>query len=258
MRLVKYFLDINRSFSRWLLAQFPSLATGGNYKGELLGILETFISEKANCRVLEAGGIDRSLLKKSSYIEYDGLDIEERDRCKDIYNNFYVQSIEEKLPQEYDLICSFTLLEHVPDNRKALKAMYDSLSAGGVMAHYVPGGLHPYSIIIRLLGPKLSMRLLNKFHPEVIGLSGYAAYFDKCTVKQMTLLCRELGFNDIRVSCYYRANYYFEVFFPAFFLVTLWENICRCFGWESFCSGFVIRASKNGGLDFNTNGQRIK
>lgn len=229
------------------MARFPSLATGGDFNGELKGLIGDFIRATPDCRVLEAGGIDRPLLERSPGFTYHGLDIEYRPRCREVYDAFWVRSIEEPLPAAFDIVCSFTLLEHVGDNRKAIRAMFDGLSPGGMIAHFVPNGLHPYSIIIRLLGPKRSVALLKRFHPETIGKSGYPAYFDHCTVPAMRKLCREAGFEEPAFSCYYRANFYFEVFFPAFLLVTLWENLCRAAGLERFCSGFVMRARKPGG-----------
>ena len=66
--------------------------------------------------MLEIGGIDRPLLERSSRFRYDGLDIEYREQCEDIYDNFYVQSTEKSIENKYDLIISMTLLEHVRDN----------------------------------------------------------------------------------------------------------------------------------------------
>jgi SAM-dependent methyltransferase len=210
----------------------------------MLRELEHFIDTHEPCRVLEAGGIDRPLLKKSSAFNYTGLDIEYREKCRQIYDDFIVQSIETPLPGSYNLICSFTLLEHVRNNRRAFNTMYDALVQGGMMVHYVPGGWHPYALVIRLLGPRLSIKILSRLHPEVIGQSGYPAYFDHCTVGKMEQLCRETGFKNITFSCYYRANFYFEVFFPAFLFVTLWEDFCRLLGLKTFCSGFIVTARK--------------
>jgi len=244
MGLAKGFVDVNRWLSQCVLKRFHHLASGGDYKGAVLKELKDFIAKKRRCRVLEAGGIDRPLLKNSPDITYTGLDIEYRERCREIYDNFIIQSIEDRLPGKYDLICSFTLLEHVRDNTRAIGTIYDALEPGGMMVHYVPSGLHPYSLLIRLVGPKLSLALLRRLHPDVIGQSGYPAYFDQCTVGAMDRLCRMTGFTDVRFSCYYRANFYFEVFFPAFLAVTLWEEFCRLLGLKMFCSGFVITGKK--------------
>ena len=244
MGLVKGFVNVNRWLSQYVLRRFHRLASGGDYKGAVLKELKDFIGTRKHCHVLEAGGIDRPLLKKSPVITYTGLDIEYREQCREIYDNFIIQSIEDRLPGKYDVICSFTLLEHVRDNTRTIRTIHDALEREGMMIHYVPGGLHPYSLLIRLLGPRLSVALLTKFHPDVIGQSGYPAYFDHCTVGAMDRLCRRAGFTDVAFSCYYRANFYFEVFFPAFMTVTLWEDFCRLLNLKTFCSGFVITAKK--------------
>jgi len=242
--LFKVFIEMNRRASRAFLRRFPRFAGNDDYRKPVVTALEDFVRKRKNSRVLEAGGIDRPLLTKSSLFSYAGLDIEFREQCTEVYDMFIVQSIEEPLSQTFDLICSMTLLEHVRDTEKALRSMYNALAPGGLMVHYVPSGLHPYSIILRLLGPRLSLALLQKMHPDIIGQSGYPAFFNRCTVGSMARLCKKQGFSDITFTCFYRANFYFEVFFPAFLLVAVWEEICRAMGLTAFCSGFIMKARK--------------
>ena len=64
-------------------------------------------------------------------------------------------------------------------------------------------------------------------HPKSEGISGYPAFFNRCSIREMSRLCRKTDFKEIQTIPYYRANYYFEVFYPAFLLVTLWENFCK-------------------------------
>ena len=60
----------------------------------------------------------------------------------------------------------------------------------------------------------------------------------------MANLFEDVGFEDVQVTNYYRANDYFAFFFPAFVAVTAFENICKAFGRTYFASGFVITGRK--------------
>jgi len=112
----------------------------------MLSFIDSFVRQRNFSHVLEAGGIDRPLLERSKEIRYDGLDIEHKERCEHIYDNFIVQSIEESFKYKYDLIISKALLEHVQDNDASVTQMYEASRTGGYVIHYLP-----YSIIhIRL------------------------------------------------------------------------------------------------------------
>ena len=60
----------------------------------------------------------------------------------------------------------------------------------------------------------------------------------------MRKLLEETGFRDVELRTHYRANKYFKFFFPLYFLVTSFENLCRALGWSYFSSGFIISGRK--------------
>lgn len=242
--MIKGFINLNRTLSRKFSERYKDFVGSDNYKIIMLCEINNFLHYKNYSFVLEAGGIDRPLLNKSEKIKYDGLDIEYKEKCLEIYDDYYVQSIEESLQNKYDLICSFAVLEHVRDNNKSFQVMFNALNNDGMMIHYLPNKYHPYSIISRVLGSKLAIKLLKITHPQTIGISGYPSFYNQCSVNDMQRLCYKIGFKDIQIIPYYRANFYFEICFPFFFLVTVWENICKKFNWSTFCSGFIIIAKK--------------
>jgi len=60
----------------------------------------------------------------------------------------------------------------------------------------------------------------------------------------MTKTFQAVGFTEIDVQPFYRANDYFAFFIPAFIIVTLYENVCRWLNLRALASGFVISARK--------------
>jgi|GEM_PF-1327730 len=194
--------------------------------------------------VLEVGGIDRPYLKKEQGYEYVGMDIEERPRCHDVYDRFLVQSVEDSFPGEFDVILSVTLMEHVPNNSRAIASMFKALRPGGTTHHYVPSKNHPYSLGLRLIGPKLQKQLIPVIRPAAEAVTGYPAFFDRCTPAQMEAEFKRAGFCDVEVQPFYRANDYFAFLLPAYVAVTCLEKSFEALSLAPLASGFVISARK--------------
>ena len=246
MKFVRDFMRLNRTVSAWVSKRFPRAFANPqpSYRTVLMDRVAREIKDKRPGIVLEAGGVDRPVLHRSADYEFIGLDIDERPECARLYDRFIVQSIEDPLPRNVDMIISFTLLEHVPNNTASLKAMYHGLSGGGGTHHYVPSGLHPYSLALRAIGPRLQRRLVPILRPGTKDVTGYPAFFDLCTPRAMAEAFRTVGFTEIDVQPFYRANDYFAFFTPAFIIVTLYENVCRWLDLRALASGFVISARK--------------
>lgn len=244
MSFVRKFIGLNRKCSSSLEKKFPNFFEITPYKPELVRLINKTVSEKEVNNVLEVGGIDRPLLKKSDQFKYEGLDIEIRKDCYEVYDTFIVQSIEKPLDGMYDLIISITLLEHVKNNAASVSSMFNSLHKNGTTHHYIPSKWHPYSIALRMIGPKLQKKLIPFLRSGTEGVTGYPAYFNYCSPQAMKKLFEEEGFMDIKVKSYYRANDYFAFFTPAFILVSLFENICKMSNLDVFSSGFIISARK--------------
>lgn len=240
--ILKKFILFNVKLSRFIDRRFPSFVETKSYKDEFFSIVEEFVSRRKFCSVLEVGGIDRPLLKRSSKFRYDGIDIEYKAQCEKIYDNFYVQSIEQPIENKYDLIISITLLEHVRDNDASITQTYKALRTGGYTIHYLPSKYHPYSLALRIAGPKWQRRLVKTLRPWAVDVTGYPAFFDRSSPKEMRKLFNCKGFECVETISFFRANDYFRFFFPFYIAVTLWENICKKLKWEQLCSGFVIIA----------------
>jgi SAM-dependent methyltransferase len=244
IRLLKKFVSLNVRLSEFVERRYHCFVEEEGYTERLLHIVNNIVGERMFCSVLEVGGINRPLLQRSDKIRYDGLDIEYKQQCDNIYDNFFVQSVENPINFKYDLIVSRTLLEHVPDNDASVAQMYEALKYEGYVAHYLPSKYHPYSVILRLIGPKWQVRLIKTLRPWAADVTGYQAFFDKCSPKEMKKLFASKGFRNIKVVPFFRANDYFKFFFPCYIVITLWENICNRLKFEQLCSGFIIVAQK--------------
>lgn len=244
MNVFKKIINVNVSLTRKLDMRFPHFSGDVSYEQQLLTLIERH-TENRHCVVLEAGGTTRPMLKRSDRMTLDGLDIEPVPDAAKWYDHFFVQSIEEPLLGPYDLIVSKHLLEHVRDNQASFLQMNAALRTGGCMIHYLPSKYHPYSIALRLVGHRWQKRLIPIFRPWAKAVTGYPAFFHKCSARAMRRLATAIGFTEIQILPFYDASDYFRFFFPFYFLVALWENLCKVLKWETFCSGFIILALKH-------------
>lgn len=242
--MLRKFVSVNRAGAAWLERTFPRVFLAPSYKHELESRIEGDIAALRPSTILEVGGIDRPLLTKSPDYRYVGLDIDEQPDCYRVYDTFIVQTIEENVDIQADMVISITLLEHVPNNVLAIRSIYHALKAGGATHHYVPSKWHPYSVILRIVGPKLQVKLIAALRPDAADVTGYPAFFDHCSVSGMRSLMRKQGFVDVDVKPFYRASDYFAFFLPAYLAVTIFENVCAAINWNVFASGFVISARK--------------
>jgi hypothetical protein len=214
---------LERTFPRFFLPPFPS------FSHFLSKVISDEVETNRRDSILEVGGIDRPLLSKSATYKYIGLDIETKPNCGLKYDQFLVQSIELDMPPDIqaNMVISTTLLEHVRDNDAAFRVMFNVLASGGCMHHYVPSKWHPYSICLRMVGPNIQKRLIPILRSHAADVTGYEAFFHRCSIREMKRLAQDSGFENIRVKPFYR-----------------FENLCERLNIETCASGFVISCSK--------------
>ena len=243
--MLKVFVKFNKKICDDLKSRYPRFFNDYIDHGDALILrIKDCIESKKPSSILEIGGIDRPLLEKSSDYFYIGLDIDFGPDCHHKYDKFLHQSVECEFHEIVDMIISKTLLEHVPDNEKSAKNMYTALSDGGTMIHHVPSKAHPYSLILRLVGPRLQKLLIKHLRPHALKETGYPAFFNYCSVSEMRDLLKRSGFNNIDIRPYYFATDYFSFFVPLFLLVALFENVCRKFKLSYFASAMLVTAEK--------------
>jgi 2-polyprenyl-3-methyl-5-hydroxy-6-metoxy-1,4-benzoquinol methylase len=147
------------------------------------------------------------------------------------------------IPGSFDLILSRTVLEHVKDNRSAIRNLAASLADGGVMAHLVPCRYAPYAIVNRLLGNRLARRLLWTIYPTHAGVSGFQAYYDRCLPTQMAALCLANGLEVAELTPHFVSDYC-RFFAPAHILDLCRQRLMQKTGIANLAETFIIVARK--------------
>jgi len=243
--MFKNFIRINKSICKKLEIRFPNFfGDPDNYNDDFKKLIDNYINHKSPKNILEAGGSNRPVLKKSKNYVFFGLDIDSNPENYKVYDSFLLQSIEKKLNQKFDMIISKTLLEHLPNNEKSLLTIYNGLNHDGVTMHYVPNKYHFYSVILRIIGPKLQKILIHHLRPEAETVTGFPAFFDNCSPNQMRKLLQNIGFKGIKIKTYFRATDYFSFFVPIFIIIAIFENLFKYFDLKLFASGMILIAKK--------------
>lgn len=249
IKIIRRFSSLNRSLCAALESRFPrvfdTMGEGTTYVPLISTTAKRMIRDGAR-DVIEVGGIDRPLLHRDGTFRYVGLDIEYRERCREVYDHFLVQSIESPIEGRFDLIFSQHLLEHVRDNRAAARSMFAATKPAGFVCHYVPNRGHPYALLLRMLSNRLQRRLLELTSPTGKTKGGYPTYFDRCNPSEMRQTFIEAGFTNVSTVVFYSPTPYFRVFLPAHVLIVAFMHVCRWMGLDAFCSGFVITAERPG------------
>ncbi len=243
--IFQQFVRTNRDLSIQLREQVDFFYEENFYE-YLRETLEDALQSNKKQTILEVGGADRPFLKKNKTYEYHGLDVAGDFAFKDKYDFFYIQPVEKNIPNKYDLVFSVSVIEHISDNRRCFKAIYDSLLTNGKTIHYFSCKNHPFSLITRSVGHKWQNILIQYLRPEFADLTGYKTYYDKCSKRDMEKLLTEIGYNNIKIKCFFGAADYFGFFLPFFALITLFNKFCRLFNLSAFASGIIVYAEKTG------------
>tara|TARA_B110000305_G_scaffold87237_1_gene98347 strand:+ start:53 stop:811 length:759 start_codon:yes stop_codon:yes gene_type:complete len=246
--MFKKFISLNQQACAWFTGQFPGLIwpehTRHWFASAVSKIIDSCDDEKRRPSVLEVGGIDRPFLEKGAGFDYVGMDIEHRPKCDEVYDRFFVQSIEEPLSGKYDLIISRMVLEHVPDNEKTWSVMYEALKPGGKAIHIFPSGLHPYSLATRLVGNKLQRKLIRLYRPNAVEVTGYPAFYNRCSPRALRKTLERMAYGSIEIRTNYSAAEYFNFFLPAFLIVASFNLLCHKLGVQMSCSNVFVSVQK--------------
>jgi 2-polyprenyl-6-hydroxyphenyl methylase/3-demethylubiquinone-9 3-methyltransferase len=200
-------------------------------------------------RVLDVGGGKHPAIsletKRRLGLRVVGMDISETELVQApaaAYDEIVVGDVAtSKIPGEYDLIFSRTLMEHVADPPAAIANMASVLAPGGIMAHVMPCRNAPFAILNRGLGNQAARRLLFTIFPEKEKNSGFRAYYRDCTPSRLTRLCRQNGLELLQAKPYYNSEY--TSFFAPIYTVELLRQTLMCvLRLGDFAEGFAILA----------------
>jgi hypothetical protein len=193
--------------------------------------------------IIELGGVSRPVLKKSKKYEYVGIDIDNSFEYSEYYDSFFCQSVEYRFPIKGDLIFSKYLMEHVGDVKLAYKHQIEALNQGGSILHLYPLGYHPFSLINKFFGNKVSKKFIDLFRKEHKNITGYPAFYDLGNAYMLEKHLREYDI-EVEFIYHYGATDYFSFFFPFAVCISIFNSFCSTLKLKLFASNVLILITK--------------
>jgi SAM-dependent methyltransferase len=148
-----------------------------------------------------------------------------------------------------DMVVSRSVLEHLRDVPGFAREAARVLKPGGRFVHLLPSRYAPFAVINRILPQRVARRLLCFCWPEVRGICGFPAYYDRCSPSAMTKVLRQNGFEIRDLQTAYYQSFYFRFFVPLFLLSMLYEIIIHALRARNLGSHFLICAVKKDSPD---------
>lgn len=247
VRGMRQFVDVNCRIS-------DRISRGAQWLGRREG-LHAFHHEllpgslRPAMRVLDVGGGKRPAIdvhtKRRLGLHVTGLDISAEQLAlapPGSYDEVIVGDVTTvQLPPRFDLVFSVTVLEHVADNRAALKNLVSALAPGGSMLHYVPSALAPFAVVNRLLGNRIARKLLFALYPEARERSGFPAYYHLCVPSWMRGLCQANGLEGVQTTSYFHSEYC-RFFTPFHVMEVARQLTLQLLGFKDLAEAFILRA----------------
>ncbi|HMO15172.1 MAG TPA: methyltransferase domain-containing protein [Pirellulaceae bacterium] len=206
--------------------------------------IETILEQSPSLRILEIGGSSRPFLEKGSGSMYVGLDIDPVVSDNECYDRAIVQSAEEPIDGEFDLVFNKYVHEHIRDNAKAVAAISNCLAENGHFICLIPCGRHPYSIATKIVGNRLQRFLIRVLRPGFVHKTGYPVFYDKCTPKAFEKLLAANGFTIEKMTLFWGASAYFSFCFPLFLAICGFNRFAKSLTWRQVASGMIVHARR--------------
>jgi SAM-dependent methyltransferase len=234
--MLRTLFNANRRMSRWLEARLPQA------KADPYGDYARLVADRMNARpqqlLADIGGG-----RSCPFAEYRRPELETRIVAVDVsedeirlnsdVDETRVADIMQDLPfetSEVDMIVSRSVLEHLDDLEAFVIASKRVLKPGGSFIHVFPNRYALFAVLNRALPHRISQRLLYFFQPQMAGICGFPAFYDRCSYTEIKDLLIAHGFEVERVDVSYYQSRYFDFFFPAFVVSAVYEMIVRALG----------------------------
>ena len=184
--------------------------------------LTDLIREYPNAKILELGGgrlpsfkLDQLPSNIASYTVND-IDPTELAMTSDDYDKacFDVVGDVSEFKNQFDVIFSRTLIEHVSDGVKMHENVVSLLKPGGVAFHLAPTLYSPPFVLNKLLPERLSQRLLYRFFPKRgVQKDKFPAYYSWCfgNRSKMKKMLLKAGFSDATIRSFYGHDYFRKI-----------------------------------------------
>jgi SAM-dependent methyltransferase len=177
---------------------------------------------------------------------YTGLDVSADElgaAAEGSYDDTVVADIGKPLPirDEYDVVISWQVLEHVKPIDRALESLRAALKPGGTMLAQLSGSRAAFALLARVLPHRVRVVAMSRLlgHPPE---EKFPTYYDRCTA---TALRRMLAsWTSAEIIPFYRGAVYFSFWRPLQRLYLAYETRVSVKPREDFATHYLIVATR--------------
>jgi len=205
--------------------------------------------------VVEVGGGKNPLLSTAEKHELNlrviGLDISLRELSAapaGVYDETICADITQYSGDaDADIAICAALLEHVRDTAAALRGIASLLKPKGVALLFVPCRNAVYARINWIMPESLKRWLLKAIYgdfPEIEAeLTGFPAYYDRCTPLDIRTMAQASGFTVQSLQLYF-ASAYFQFLPPLYVAWRLWQIAFKTIDGDQAAETFSVALKK--------------
>jgi SAM-dependent methyltransferase len=250
-KAVRFLVRLSQAFDRLFLP--PAFVVDGN-QAFIRELYRTYLFSGAT--VIEIGGGKNPLIsaaeKRELNLRVIGLDISERELGAapvGIYDRTICADITQYSgPACADTAICAALLEHVRDTGAALSAIASLLKPGGVALLFIPSRNAVYARINQIVPESFKRWLLRAIYgdfPEIKAeLTGFPAYYDRCTPRDICTIAVGAGFTVQRLQVYF-ASGYFQFLPPLYVAWRLWQIAFKTIAGDQAAETFTVVLKKS-------------
>lgn len=249
--MLRRFLDANRRLSHRIERRLPHARN--NPYDVYPGIVARYMNARPNQLVIDVGGgracSFAALRQPGSGTRIVAVDISEEEmRHNSDVDETRVGDITRDLPfgdAEADLVVSSSVLEHLANLEAFVRTGARVLKPGGYFIHLLPSRYAPFAVINRALPHSLSKRILYLLQPQVAGVCGFPAVYDRCYASALVSLLESSGFEIEQLRTSYYQSRYFDFFVPGYLASVAYEAIVSALRRRNLAAYLLVVARKN-------------
>ena len=212
--------------------------------GQFAAAIESLL--RPDSRILDVGSGRRPAIAQPDRppgTHYVGLDLSPSELArapKGSYDEMVVADVADRratLEQQFDLIVSWQVLEHVPSLDAAVENLRDYLRPGGRMVALLSGRFSVNGVLNTLIPAGAAAWLMHRLlgrDPETV----FAAYYDRCYASALGELMRP--WSEATVTPLFQGAAYFNFFLPLRSLYFAYENWAWRSGRDDLATHYLV------------------
>jgi len=143
-----------------------------------------------------------------------------------------------------DLIICRCVLEHTKNVGEAIRVLQNNMAQDGILLLFVPSKKAWFAKINRVLPESIKQKILYTIFPETESDQGFPAFYNLCTISELTTVANENSMQIIEKRCFYISSY-FTFFFPLYLVWRLWILLLYKFNSENAAETFSLAIENN-------------